>query len=72
MLLVAAGLLGYFGAHLRSANIENVQLLVSIVGVLLAFHFIGEVKVAVIHQAEAFAMLYVCAAGRNVRIHREL
>ncbi|GAB4817847.1 hypothetical protein N2152v2_004893 [Parachlorella kessleri] len=43
-LMVFAGLVGYLGGHIKNANIVNLQLIVSIIGILLAFQFIGEVK----------------------------
>ena len=43
-LMVFAGLVGYLGGHIKNANIVNLQLIVSIIGILLAFQFIGEVS----------------------------
>lgn len=42
-LLMASGALGYLGGVKRSANLINLQLVLSIVGILLAFQFVGEV-----------------------------
>ena len=43
ILLVVSGCVGYIGGTRRSANLVNLQLVVSIVGILLAFQFVGEV-----------------------------
>ena len=42
-LLMATGAVGYVGGTKRSANLVNLQLVASIVGILLAFQFMGEV-----------------------------
>ena len=42
-LLIASGVFGYLGSTRRSANLVNLQLVLSIVGILLAFQFVGEV-----------------------------
>jgi hypothetical protein len=42
-LLIACGAIGYLGGTKRSANLINLQLVISIVGILLAFQFVGEV-----------------------------
>lgn len=42
-LLVLSGGLGYLGGAKRSPNLINLQLVLSIVGILLAFQFVGEV-----------------------------
>lgn len=43
LLLVVSGGLGYVAGARRSTNLVNLQLVVSIVGILLAFQFVGEV-----------------------------
>ena len=40
---MASGALGYLGGTKRSSNLINLQLVLSIVGILLAFQFVGEV-----------------------------
>lgn len=42
-LLAAAGAIGYIGGTRKSSNLVNAQLVASIIGILLAFQFIGEV-----------------------------
>ena len=42
-LLLACGAVGYVGGSRRNANLVNLQLVASIVGILLAFQFVGEV-----------------------------
>lgn len=42
-LLIASGCMGYFGGMKKNANMVNLQLVTSIVGILLAFQFMGEV-----------------------------
>lgn len=42
-LLIVCGAIGYLGGTKRSANLINLQLVISIVGILLAFQFVGEV-----------------------------
>lgn len=42
-LLVASGAVGYAGGARRNANLVNLQLVASVVGILLAFQFLGEV-----------------------------
>lgn len=42
-LLAASGVLGYIGGSRKSSNLVNLQLVASIIGILLAFQFIGEV-----------------------------
>lgn len=42
-LLIVCGGIGYLGGTKRSANLINLQLVISIVGILLAFQFVGEV-----------------------------
>ena len=41
---MVSGAVGWVGGHRRSANIVNLQLVASLVGILLAFNFIGEVS----------------------------
>jgi len=43
LLLTGSGLVGYIGGRRRSANLINLQLIASVVGMLLAFQFLGEV-----------------------------
>ena len=42
-LLVLAGISGVLGASKRSANFLNISVVVCIIGLLLAFQFVGEV-----------------------------
>jgi len=42
-LMIASGILGYLGGAKKNANFVNLQLVSSIVGILLAFQFMGEV-----------------------------
>jgi hypothetical protein len=42
-LLIASGALGYAGGARKSSNLINLQLVASIIGVMLAFQFVGEV-----------------------------
>ncbi len=43
-LLGLAGVAGFAGGHSRSANLLNMSVVVSIIGLLIAFQFIGEVS----------------------------
>ena len=59
-ILGLAGMSGFFGASSRSANLLNVSVVMSIIGLLISFQFIGEVNFHPMFSAHIKAVCNQC------------